>query len=95
MGPVPATTMLTSGIFEAYKRGVQQLASHADVREVARGQAAQEVNRGQPALFVTGAKEFLSDHALGEEVFGRRIADRALPGCGGDCGRCWSGWKGS
>ena len=65
-----ATTMLTSGIFEAYKRGVQQLAAHVDVREVARGQAAQEVNRGQPALFVTGAKEFLADHALGEEVFG-------------------------
>ncbi len=62
--------MLTSGIFEAYKRGVQQLAAHVDVREVARGQAAQEVNRGQPALFVTGAKEFLADHALGEEVFG-------------------------
>jgi 2,5-dioxopentanoate dehydrogenase len=70
MSPVPAATMLTSGIFEAYTRGLQKFASHAGVAEVARGQTAEDVNRGQPALFMTEAKNFLADKVLSEEVFG-------------------------
>ncbi len=66
----PASTMLTSGISQAYARGVQHFAAHAGVAEVARGQAAEGVNRCQAALFVTDAAKFLADKALGEEVFG-------------------------
>jgi alpha-ketoglutaric semialdehyde dehydrogenase len=83
LAPTPATTMLTSGIFEAYTRGVAQFASHEGVTEIARGQAAEGVNRGQSALFVTDANKFLADKALGEEVFGAsslivRCADAAV-----------------
>ena len=58
LGMAPATTMLTPGIFQAYCRGVERLAKHPGVTEVARGQLESGANRGQSALFATTAETF-------------------------------------
>ncbi|WP_404343715.1 aldehyde dehydrogenase (NADP(+)) [Vreelandella venusta] len=65
-----AQTMLTPGIHDAYQQGVDRLANHAKVAEVARGQAGETANPCQAGLFVTQAEAFLSDPTLQEEVFG-------------------------
>ena len=70
LGLAPASTMLTPGIFQAYQSGVQRLAAHADVKEVARGGLDGGANRGQSALFSTDADSFLADETLKEEIFG-------------------------
>ncbi|WP_347302795.1 aldehyde dehydrogenase (NADP(+)) [Croceibacterium sp. TMG7-5b_MA50] len=70
MGDAPASTMLTPGIHAAYNEGVEELAKHAKVETIARGQAGQGVTCGQAALFATTAEAFLADAALGHEVFG-------------------------
>ena len=66
---LPAT-MLSPGIHANFEKGVSALASHAAVETVARGEPAQGVNQAGGALFQTSAENFLSDMALGEEVFG-------------------------
>lgn len=66
----PALTMLTPGIHASFEKGVGALASHADVRTVARGQDASAVNQAVGAIFETTAEQFLADPALGHEVFG-------------------------
>ncbi|BBI53514.1 2,5-dioxovalerate dehydrogenase [Vreelandella olivaria] len=65
-----AQTMLTPGIHDAYQQGVDRLANHAKVTEVARGQAGETANACQAGLFVTQAEAFLNESALQEEVFG-------------------------
>ncbi|WP_386080217.1 aldehyde dehydrogenase (NADP(+)) [Vreelandella sp. F11] len=65
-----AQTMLTPGIHDAYQQGVDRLAHHANVTEVARGQAGETANPCQAGLFVTQAEAFLNEPALQEEVFG-------------------------
>ncbi|MGM0544736.1 MAG: aldehyde dehydrogenase (NADP(+)) [Pseudomonadota bacterium] len=65
-----AQTMLTPGIYDAYQQGVDRLASHAKVTEVARGQAGESANPCQAGLFVASATDFLADEALQAEVFG-------------------------
>ena len=65
-----AQTMLTPGISDAYRGGVEKLAKNAGVKTEARGQAAAGPNAGQAAFFSTSAKSFLADHALRDEVFG-------------------------
>ncbi|APX92929.1 aldehyde dehydrogenase (NADP(+)) [Halomonas sp. 1513] len=65
-----AQTMLTPGIHAAYQQGVETLAAHPKVREVARGQAGDGQNQCQPGLYVTQAADFLADEALQAEVFG-------------------------
>lgn len=64
-----AHTMLTPGICDAYRTGVERLASHPRVREIARGPEGGS-HACRPALFVTTADDFLGDPALQEEVFG-------------------------
>ncbi|MGR3963888.1 aldehyde dehydrogenase (NADP(+)) [Pseudomonas sp. 910_23] len=64
----PAQTMLTPGIFSAYKTGVSALARHAQV--AAKGLAGAGPNQGQTHLFVTQAQAFLSNEHLQAEVFG-------------------------
>ncbi|WP_031382875.1 aldehyde dehydrogenase (NADP(+)) [Modicisalibacter zincidurans] len=85
-----AQTMLTPGIYDAYQQGVARLASHDQVREIARGQVGETPNQCQAGLYVTSAEAFLNDEALQEEVFGstslviecqdaaevKRVADR-------------------
>ncbi|XKH60850.1 aldehyde dehydrogenase (NADP(+)) [Halomonas sediminis] len=66
-----AQTMLTPGTHQSYEEGVNRFASHAKVREVARGQQGSGPHDCQAALFQTTASEFLADEALQqEEVFG-------------------------
>ena len=66
----PAATMLTGGIHAAYEQGVQALASHDAVKTIAQGKVGEGVAQGQAAFFETTAAQFLSDNALGHEVFG-------------------------
>jgi len=70
LGLAPAAPMLTPGIFQAYQSGVQRLAAHPGIEEVARGQLSSGANRGQSALFATEADRFLADAELREEIFG-------------------------
>ncbi|MDR3398095.1 MAG: aldehyde dehydrogenase (NADP(+)) [Pandoraea sp.] len=64
-----AGTMLTSGIHQAYDKGVARLADEPNVSVLARGQAGSGC-QGQAALFRTTAAEFLATPALHDEVFG-------------------------
>lgn len=66
----PVGTMLTSGIFEAYQRGVLKLGAVETVAEIGHGQSAEGPNRCVPNVFVTDAESFLSNPALSDEVFG-------------------------
>jgi NADP-dependent aldehyde dehydrogenase len=70
LGSSPAQTMLTPGIHDAYRGGVEKLATNARVKTVARGQAPSGPNAGQAAFFSTDAKSFVADHAMRDEVFG-------------------------
>jgi NADP-dependent aldehyde dehydrogenase len=63
-----AQTMLTPGIFQAYKTGVGTLTEHAEV--VSKGLVAQGPNQGQVHLFLTQATTFLANRHLQAEVFG-------------------------
>ncbi|MFG1397032.1 aldehyde dehydrogenase (NADP(+)) [Roseixanthobacter pseudopolyaromaticivorans] len=65
----PSATMLTPGILAAYNSGVEILACHSAVKEVARGQADGAL-KGRAALFTTTAADFLAHHDLQAEVFG-------------------------
>ena len=62
--------MLSEGITDAYRRGVEALAAHGDVRTIARGRAGKGERQYPAALFSTNATCFLADSALGDEVFG-------------------------
>ncbi|HEV3431772.1 MAG TPA: aldehyde dehydrogenase (NADP(+)) [Paraburkholderia sp.] len=64
-----ASTMLTPGIHANYLKGVERLAAHADVEQLARGEAGGRFD-AQAALFATTARAFSADSALREEVFG-------------------------
>lgn len=67
----PATTMLTTGIAQSYKQGVQQLLEHAVIQPLARGQADDAPAHCQANLAVTTAQGFLADpEQLGAEIFG-------------------------
>ncbi len=66
---VAAQTMLTPGIHRAFCEGVAALDANAAVTRIAEGQAGGE-NQGQPVLYTTTARAFLTDHSLAEEVFG-------------------------
>jgi NADP-dependent aldehyde dehydrogenase len=70
LGAAPSQTMLTPGINQAYRGGVEKLAKNSCVKTVARGQAPAGPNAGQAAFFSTDAKSFIADHALRDEVFG-------------------------
>jgi NADP-dependent aldehyde dehydrogenase len=70
MGGAPAQTMLTGGIHQAYRQGIDALAGNAAVETLAQGQVGDGVAQGQAALFSTSAQAFLADATLGHEVFG-------------------------
>lgn len=65
-----AQTMLTPGIFKAYKSAVNALAKNANARIAAAGQIGTGTNQGQAHVFVTEAAHFLADHTLQAEAFG-------------------------
>ncbi|CAM5208414.1 NADP-dependent aldehyde dehydrogenase OS=Castellaniella defragrans OX=75697 GN=HNR28_001532 PE=4 SV=1 [Castellaniella defragrans] len=67
----PATTMLTSGIAQAYQHGVDTLLAHPNVDTLARGQTADIPAPCRANLAVTTAQAFLADpDVLGAEIFG-------------------------
>jgi 2,5-dioxopentanoate dehydrogenase len=62
--------MLTSGIHQAYDKGVAALSNHPAVAELGRGAEGTGCNRGRAALFATSATEFIGNPELAHEVFG-------------------------
>jgi len=65
-----SASMLSSGICDAYNRGIAALAAHPAVKTLGRGKPAMGFAQCQAALFACNAGDFLSDPALGAEVFG-------------------------
>ncbi|MGB5558143.1 MAG: aldehyde dehydrogenase (NADP(+)) [Paracoccaceae bacterium] len=75
-----AQTMLTDGIAEAYRKGRDRVAGAAGVQEVLTSVC--DMRNATPYLYETTGKNWLANHALGEEVFGPlglivRVADGA------------------
>lgn len=70
LGQTPPAVMLTAGIFDAYQKGVDRLASHKAVKTVARGVEPQGKNCGRGALFAVPAGELQTHPEIAEEVFG-------------------------
>lgn len=70
LGSSPAQQMLTPGIHRAFEQGVDALAQHEAVQQLARGPVGDGVNQAQGALFAADAATFMTDPALSHEVFG-------------------------
>jgi NADP-dependent aldehyde dehydrogenase len=68
LASVPAQTMLTDGIADAYRSGQKRIAESAGVREVLTTSC--DLRDATPYLYQTNAKEWLANKALAEEVFG-------------------------
>jgi 2,5-dioxopentanoate dehydrogenase len=66
----PSATMLTPGIAEAYRKGVEALAGSPAAWKVARSREEGGPNACRPALFVADAAGFLAHPDLAREVFG-------------------------
>lgn len=67
----PAQTMLTPGIFEAYRSGTQKLDAAPCVAKVAQGEpAGGRANAAQAALYVADAQRLIGKPELEEEIFG-------------------------
>lgn len=62
--------MLTSGIHEAYDKGVERFSTHTGVTTLAKSLMPEGVNRSHAVFFETSAAEFSADPILAEEVFG-------------------------
>lgn len=65
---VPAQTMLTDGIAEAYRSGQQRIAATTGVREVLTTSC--DLRNATPYLYATTADNWLKNEVLAEEVFG-------------------------
>lgn len=65
-------TMLSPGICQAYRNGVESLRQIAGVVELAASKADANINRNEGAavLFLVSAEQFIRDERLREEVFG-------------------------
>lgn len=68
LSEVPAQSMLTDGIAEAYRKGKTRFDTRNAVRPVLTTDS--EGRSASPNLYETNARDYLQDHALGEEVFG-------------------------
>ncbi len=66
----PAQTMLTPGIFSAYRSGIEALGNNPNADIAAAGKTDDGPNQCQTHLFVTRARDFLGDPSLQAEVFG-------------------------
>ncbi|MEW9306802.1 aldehyde dehydrogenase (NADP(+)) [Labrys neptuniae] len=68
LGKVAPQTMLSDGIARSYHEGQARMSERNAVRPLlATPMSGREVS---PSLFETSSERFLTDHALGEEVFG-------------------------
>ncbi|GEO85889.1 MULTISPECIES: aldehyde dehydrogenase (NADP(+)) [Alphaproteobacteria] len=68
LSTVAPQIMLTEGIADAYRKGATKIASVEGVRSVLTSTC--DLRNATPYLFATTGKEWLSNYALGEEVFG-------------------------
>ncbi len=66
--PVGAQTMLTDGIAGAYRSGRDRVAASAGVQELLTSTC--DLRNATPYLYRVSGKDWLTNHALGEEVFG-------------------------
>uniref|UniRef100_UPI00016A3771 aldehyde dehydrogenase family protein n=1 Tax=Burkholderia ubonensis TaxID=101571 RepID=UPI00016A3771 len=70
LGSKGAQTMLTTGIADAYARGVAQRAAADGVSAVAQGAQTGAQAAAVPALFATTQPAFVSNPRLEDEIFG-------------------------
>ena len=68
LGAVGPQTMLTEGMANAYRSGATKIAAAEGVRAVLTSTC--DLRNATPYLFATTGKDWLANHALGEEVFG-------------------------
>ena len=68
VGAVGPQTMLTDGIAEAYRAGRDRVAAGSGVRSVLTTTC--DLRNATPYLYEVSGQDWLSDHALAEEVFG-------------------------
>ena len=68
LGAVGPQTMLTDGIAEAYRSGRDRIAAGNGVRSVLATTC--DLRNATPYLYEVSGSDWLSDHALAEEVFG-------------------------
>ncbi|WP_281985560.1 aldehyde dehydrogenase (NADP(+)) [Thalassorhabdomicrobium marinisediminis] len=68
LSDVGAQVMLTDGIASAYRDGVERVSNGTGVREVLTSMCNQR--DATPFLFMVSGKDWLGNHALGDEVFG-------------------------
>ncbi|WP_333816330.1 aldehyde dehydrogenase (NADP(+)) [Tabrizicola sp.] len=68
VGAVGPQTMLTDGIAEAYRQGRDRVAAGSGVRSVLTTTC--DLRNATPYLYEVSGQDWLSDHALAEEVFG-------------------------
>jgi alpha-ketoglutaric semialdehyde dehydrogenase len=70
LGGAAPQVMLTAGIFDAYQKGVDRLASNKSVKTIARGTETPGKNCGRGALFSVAASALQANPEITEEVFG-------------------------
>ena len=68
LSEVSAQTMLTDGMADAYRAGAKRVASTSGVKDVLTTSC--DLRNATPYLFETTGENWLSNHELGEEVFG-------------------------
>ncbi len=68
VGAIGPQTMLTDGIAEAYRAGRNRVAAGSGVRSVLTTTC--DLRNATPYLYEVSGSDWLSDHALAEEVFG-------------------------
>jgi NADP-dependent aldehyde dehydrogenase len=68
LAKVSAQTMLTDGMAETYRAGAKRVAATSGVKEVLTTSC--DLRNATPYLFETTGENWLSNHELGEEVFG-------------------------
>lgn len=70
LGGTPPQVMLTAGIYDAYQKGVDRLATNKSVKTIARGADTQGKNCGRGALFSVAASALQANPEVMDEVFG-------------------------
>jgi NADP-dependent aldehyde dehydrogenase len=65
-----AGTMLSSGIQNAYKKGIENILKHKGIELIAEGKSAGKACEGISCLLSATSDVFLSDHDFEEEIFG-------------------------
>ena len=68
LAEVSAQTMLTDGMAETYRAGAKRIAATSGVKDVLTTMC--DARNATPYLFETAGENWLSNHELGEEVFG-------------------------